>query len=664
MRLEFVNAVKNESVLYFSVPELINKWFGEEQHALSLFICLDTSGSMTNAIEQAKDAILQIIERLLNENVLSENDITCFFYESTCKELRFSDLPEMSLANGEIKKRFDNVKSGGGTSFVNVFNSIVNNLNRINNDLAIIFFTDGNDNSLNERNKNHLKEALSKVPYGTEVHSIGFTKDHDARLLSWLTKCGSKAGNFLYVKTSDEIQNMLDTTLPLLKLRKRTLHAKIGDQKSLPVYLDDNGIGILNFVGEIENQRVVISKSPKSQTEHEFKSLHKMPVGDPIGIQLIIQFVQEKIIELMNEILRYENNQRHAKCQQFLADVDLLSQQLDSISNHRYDVEDTKFLINMFKNILTREKFTNDEIAEFNNFAYRKVASRRLGRRDGKSIVIPHKNGTWNGQEIYQGSYSKIELGIYKKYSEFTKEFQVAVKHFDSKINVNKMIRELRKHRNLWNANIKNVITFYGVVRKPNDKICLVMEYMENGNLHDYLSKNQLDWNFKAQWVIDISRGLLACHEYGIAHLDMKAKNIFVDYNLTLKIADFGFSYMRPGSNIEYENGSLQWASPEYISDESNMKEYYKDQPYFSDIYSYGLVAWEILTNGKEPYDDMSSDEIKKAKLSKNIGDLVDELKENDAPGVLRKIVEKCCNYNPPDRIALEEVELLLSDFK
>ncbi|CAG8825160.1 5849_t:CDS:1, partial [Gigaspora margarita] len=51
----------------------------------------------------------------------------------------------------------------------------------------------------------------------------------------------------------------------------------------------------------------------------------------------------------------------------------------------------------------------------------------------------------------------------------------------------------------------------------------------------------------------------------------------------------------------------------------------------------------------------MSSDEIKKAKLSKIIGDLVNELKENDAPGVLRKIIEKCCNYNPPNRIVLEE---------
>ncbi|CAG8740214.1 9455_t:CDS:2, partial [Dentiscutata heterogama] len=77
-------------------------------------------------------------------------------------------------------------------------------------------------------------------------------------------------------------------------------------------------------------------------------------------------------------------------------------------------------------------------------------------------------------------------------------------------------------------------------------------------------------------------------------------------------------------------------------------------------IYSYGLVAWEILMNGIEPYDGMDNDEIKEAKLSKKIDGLIDELKEKDTPGGLRKVVEKCCSYNPPDRIALEEVELLL----
>ncbi|CAG8765632.1 7286_t:CDS:2, partial [Gigaspora rosea] len=98
------------------------------------------------------------------------------------------------------------------------------------------------------------------------------------------------------------------------------------------------------------------------------------------------------------------------------------------------------------------------------------------------------------------------------------------------------------------------------------------MEYAEYGNLQNYLSKTQYEWEQKAEWAIDISRGLITCHEYGIPHLNMKTKNIFVDYALTLKFADFGLSYMRPILNIECTD---------------------------KDIYSYGLVVWEILMNGK-----------------------------------------------------------------
>lgn len=68
-----------------------------------------------------------------------------------------------------------------GTSFSDAFNSIINNLDRINTDLAIIFFTDGQDTSNNlEQAKIELATALMGTSFSTEVHSIGFTRDHDA----------------------------------------------------------------------------------------------------------------------------------------------------------------------------------------------------------------------------------------------------------------------------------------------------------------------------------------------------------------------------------------------------------------------------------------------------------------------------------------------------
>lgn len=77
-----------------------------------------------------------------------------------------------------------------GTSFSAAFSSIIENLDRINTDLAIIFFTDGQDtdtrNNL-EYAKTGLKTALKEASYSTEVHSIGFTNEHDASKYLYLS---------------------------------------------------------------------------------------------------------------------------------------------------------------------------------------------------------------------------------------------------------------------------------------------------------------------------------------------------------------------------------------------------------------------------------------------------------------------------------------------
>ncbi|CAG8818281.1 15536_t:CDS:2, partial [Cetraspora pellucida] len=225
-----------------------------------------------------------------------------------------------------------------------------------------------------------------------------------------------------------------------------------------------------------------------------------------------------------------------------------------------------------------------------------------------KSIVISHKNVNRATKELKVAGYKST-----KKLSNSSK--QVSYNKHNS-----------LKHHNLRNVDVKNVITFYGLVRMPNDKVCLVMEYAENRNLHNHLSGNRLNLKLKTKWAIDIQRGLLACHEHSIMNLDLKTRNIFIDYNLILKIADFGLSYMRPESDIRYEaRGLLQWASPEYVSKKLKMQEYYKDQP------------------------DLS------AKLSRRIADLIAVLTKKDVKGELKDVVKKCCNYNPPEHIALKE---------
>ncbi|CAG8446402.1 16010_t:CDS:2 [Dentiscutata heterogama] len=146
------------------------------------------------------------------------------------------------------------------------------------------------------------------------------------------------------------------------------------------------------------------------------------------------------------------------------------------------------------------------------------------------------------------------------------------------------------------------------------------MDYVENGNLHDYLSKNELEWDAKLKMTIDIALGLLECHDHNIIHLNINSENILVDKNLELKIAGFGFIKNGEFDNIE----NVRWAAPEYISRNQKMGEEKLS------------VMWEIAMNGKKPYEDIEDfDKLKNAKVTGENEDLIKELETKNTPGRL-----------------------------
>ena len=117
------------------------------------------------------------------------------------------------------------------------------------------------------------------------------------------------------------------------------------------------------------------------------------------------------------------------------------------------------------------------------------------------------------------------------------------------------------------------------------------MDYIKNGNLHDFLTKEHknLKWEYKIKILLDIINGLKKIHEQNIIHHDLHSGNILQAYSSY--IADLGLSISVGQSSISNEDniyGILPYIAPETLNGE----------PYTmaSDIYSFGVLMSLVST--------------------------------------------------------------------
>ncbi|XP_074541804.1 ephrin type-A receptor 7 isoform X2 [Halichoeres trimaculatus] len=178
-----------------------------------------------------------------------------------------------------------------------------------------------------------------------------------------------------------------------------------------------------------------------------------------------------------------------------------------------------------------------------------------------------------------------------------------------------------------------NVVHLEGVVTRGKP-VMIVIEYMENGSLDAFLRKH--DGQFTVIQLVGMLRGIAAGMRYlsdmGYVHRDLAARNILVNSNLVCKVSDFGLSRVidddpeavytttgkmqdvmnlifAPATDLRFtEQGGkipVRWTAPEAIQ--------YRKFTSASDVWSYGIVMWEVMSYGERPYWDMSNQDVIKA---------------------------------------------------
>uniref|UniRef100_A0AAR2L7U1 receptor protein-tyrosine kinase n=1 Tax=Pygocentrus nattereri TaxID=42514 RepID=A0AAR2L7U1_PYGNA len=198
-----------------------------------------------------------------------------------------------------------------------------------------------------------------------------------------------------------------------------------------------------------------------------------------------------------------------------------------------------------------------------------------------------------------------------------------------------------------------NIIRLEGVVTRSKP-VMIVTEYMENGSLDSFLRKH--DAQFTVIQLVGMLRGIASGMKYlsdmGYVHRDLAARNILVNSNLVCKVSDFGLSRVLeddPEAAYTTRGGKIpiRWTAPEAIA--------YRKFTSASDVWSYGIVLWEVMSYGERPYWEMSNQDVIKA---------VDEgyrlPPPMDCPAALYQLMLDCWQKDRNNRPKFEQIVSIL----
>eukprot|EP01130_Rhizamoeba_saxonica_P017473 TRINITY_DN8480_c0_g1_i1.p1 TRINITY_DN8480_c0_g1~~TRINITY_DN8480_c0_g1_i1.p1 ORF type:complete len:1015 (-),score=236.17 TRINITY_DN8480_c0_g1_i1:28-3072(-) len=244
------------------------------------------------------------------------------------------------------------------------------------------------------------------------------------------------------------------------------------------------------------------------------------------------------------------------------------------------------------------------------------------------------------GRKLGQGTFAIVYEGTYR-------EQTVAIKVFSESSLAFRLEDFFKEVAIMCILSHPHILHFEGACierkRDAESVFMIVTEIMQRGSLKDMIANGPLPIEKVLKYGVHISRAMVYIHNVDIIHRDLKCDNVLINDDDVAKVADLGLA-----REIDIDNGMTlmagtpKWEAPEVMVMKKGRRLYSTS----ADVYSFGMVLFEMVS-GEEPFKDIHDIfELKKAVVDKNKRPKIPK----KTPSHLQQVIKSCWDAKPSKR--------------